>query len=215
MKIFNTSPLIHRFRLHSGNWVLLIHKTMAIQNKLINLFYNVATGDKKHRIIITPIAATGVFILVAFVVIAAIQIDKLFKLPKLFPEFIYYPLGIFVIAVGILLMLWAVFHFLKVKGTPVPFNPPPKLVTNGPYAYSRNPMLSGVFILMFGLGILNRSITLFFIFTPLFIFINYLEVKNIEEPELEKRLGKDYIEYKKRTPMFFPRVFYKKMNLGE
>jgi protein-S-isoprenylcysteine O-methyltransferase Ste14 len=30
------------------------------------------------------------------------------------------------------------------------------------------------------------------------------ELKAIEEPELEKRLGKDYVEYKKRVPMFFP-----------
>ncbi|MBA7666493.1 hypothetical protein ES703_74574 [subsurface metagenome] len=102
-------------------------------------------------------------------------------------------------------MLWSILHFIKVKGTPVPFNPPPKLVTTGPYSYIRNPMLSGVFILMFGFGILFRSISLVFIFTPLFILFNFLELKSIEEPELEKRLGKDYLEYKKSVPMFFPR----------
>lgn len=103
-------------------------------------------------------------------------------------------------------MLWSILHFIKVKGTPVPFNPPPKLVTTGPYAYVRNPMLSGVFILMFGLGILFRSISLVFIFTPLFILLNFLELKAIEEPELENRLGKDYSKYKKRVPMFFPKL---------
>jgi len=30
----------------------------------------------------------------------------------------------------------------------------------------------------------------------------------IEEPELEMRLGKDYLAYKKKTPMFFPKVWY-------
>lgn len=104
-------------------------------------------------------------------------------------------------------MLWSILHFIKVKGTPVPFNPPPpKLVTTGPYAYVRNPMLSGVFILMFGLGILFGSISLVFIFTPLFILLNFLELKAIEEPELENRLGKDYSKYKKRVPMFFPKL---------
>ncbi|MBA7578067.1 isoprenylcysteine carboxylmethyltransferase family protein [Candidatus Atribacteria bacterium 1244-E10-H5-B2] len=102
-------------------------------------------------------------------------------------------------------MLWSILHFIKVKGTPVPFNPPPKLVTTGPYSYIRNPMLSGVFILMFGFGILFRLISLVFIFTPLFILFNFLELKSIEEPELEKRLGKDCLEYKKSVPMFFPR----------
>jgi len=102
-------------------------------------------------------------------------------------------------------MLWSILHFIKVKGTPAPFNPPPKLVTTGPYSYIRNPMLSGIFILMFGFGILFRSISLVFIFTPLFILFNFLELKSIEEPELKKRLGKDYLEYKKSVPMFFPR----------
>jgi len=66
-------------------------------------------------------------------------------------------------------------------------------------------MLSGVFILMFGFGILFRSISLVFIFTPLFILFNFLELKAIEEPELEKRLDKEYFEYKKRVPMFIPK----------
>ena len=86
----------------------------------------------------------------------------------------------------------------------MPFNPPPKLVSTGPYAYVRNPMLTGVFILLFGLGVLFRSISLIFIFTPLFILLNILELKTVEEPELEKRLGKEYLEYKKITPMFIP-----------
>jgi len=59
---------------------------------------------------------------------------------------------------------------------------------------------------MFGFGILFKSISLVFIFTPLFILLNFLELKNIEEPELEKRLGKDYSKYKKRVPMFIPKL---------
>ena len=113
--------------------------------------------------------------------------------------------SLLILVIGLFLMLWSILHFIKIKGTPVPFNPPPKLVNTGPYFYVRNPMLSGVFILMFGFGILFNSISLAFIFTPLFILFNYVELKAIEEPELEKRLGKDYLEYKKNVPMFFPR----------
>jgi protein-S-isoprenylcysteine O-methyltransferase Ste14 len=102
-------------------------------------------------------------------------------------------------------MGWSVQHFLKVKGTPVPFNPPPRLVTSGPYAYTRNPMLTGVFGLLFGSGILLESVSLLLVFTPLFIYVNYWELKAIEEPELVKRLGQEYIQYRKVTPMFFPR----------
>ena len=103
-------------------------------------------------------------------------------------------------------MGWSVFHFLKVKGTPVPFNPPPKLVATGPYAYARNPMLTGIFLLLFGLGVLFQSLSLVLFFTPAFIALNVWELKAIEEPELEKRLGQEYIEYKEKIPMFIPRL---------
>jgi protein-S-isoprenylcysteine O-methyltransferase Ste14 len=33
-----------------------------------------------------------------------------------------------------------------------------------------------------------------------------IEIKYIEEPELEKRLGKDYLEYKKKVPRFIPKI---------
>jgi len=67
-------------------------------------------------------------------------------------------------------------------------------------------MLTGVFSLLFGFGVLFGSVFLLIVFTPLFIFVNFWELKSIEEPELEKRLGEEYIEYRKRTPMFFPNL---------
>lgn len=63
-----------------------------------------------------------------------------------------------------------------------------------------------MFLLVFGLGLLLRSISLVFIFTPLFILLNVLELKSVEEPELESRLEKAYREYKERVPMFFPKL---------
>ena len=107
-------------------------------------------------------------------------------------------------AVGIAFTAWSGFHFLKVKGTPVPFNPPPEVVSTGPYRYARNPMLTGVFLFLFGLGFGFDSFSLALFFTPLFILINVWELKEIEEPELVKRFGDTYIEYQRRTPMFIP-----------
>jgi protein-S-isoprenylcysteine O-methyltransferase Ste14 len=145
--------------------------------------------------------------LVALFVLAAVQVDKSVGFPKFLSEPFNIFLSVPLLAAGLFLMLWSVFHFVKAKGTPVPLNPPPKLVTAGPYAYVRNPMLSGVFILLFGLGILSNSLSLTFIFTPLFILVTVLELKAIEEPELEKRLGEEYVEYRNRVPMFFPRLW--------
>lgn len=88
----------------------------------------------------------------------------------------------------------------------MPVNPPPQLVTNGPYAYSRNPMMTGLFMVMAGIGIYFGSITLTFVMTPLFIFMSILEFRYIEEPELTKRFGKEYVEYKEKTPLIIPKL---------
>ena len=67
-------------------------------------------------------------------------------------------------------------------------------------------MMTGVFMLLAGIGMLYRSVLLTFIITPIFVFISILEFKYIEEPELEKRFGKEYSEYKERTPIIIPKI---------
>jgi len=55
--------------------------------------------------------------------------------------------GIFVGAAGLILMLWKVSLFSKVgRGTPAPWNPPKRLVVQGPYRHVRNPMITGVLL---------------------------------------------------------------------
>ena len=66
-------------------------------------------------------------------------------------------------------------------------------------------MLTGVFLVLFGIGFWMGSVCMTFLFTPLFIVLNVLELKYIEEPELEQRLGEAYVAYKNRVPMFLPR----------
>jgi protein-S-isoprenylcysteine O-methyltransferase Ste14 len=67
-------------------------------------------------------------------------------------------------------------------------------------------MLLGLFIVLIGLGVLFGSLSLILIFIPLFILINVLYLKAIEEKEMEKKFGREYLEYKKRVPMFIPKL---------
>ena len=179
---------------------------MNLHIKLIGMFYKAATGSKKVRTLLTPVGAIFFFALIALFLFAALQVDRLLDFPKLITASSSIIVSVPLLATGIFLVLWSILHFIKVRGTPVPFNPPPILVNTGPYAHVRNPMLTGLFVVLFGLGFLFRSVAFVSIFTPLFILFNVLELKAIEEPELEKRLGKPYVEYKKKVPMFAPRL---------
>jgi protein-S-isoprenylcysteine O-methyltransferase Ste14 len=71
-------------------------------------------------------------------------------------------------------------------------------------------MLAGVFLFMFGLGFAMRSLSLVLIFVPLYALAHVWELKQIEEPELAKRFGDEFLAYRKRTPMFFPGIRLKK-----
>jgi len=183
---------------------------MGIRDRWINLLHRVATGTKKTRTLLTPI---GVVIFGGFTslfVILAVLVDRWFSLPWPLSSDLSWLIAAPLIIIGVSVAAWSAFHFLKVKGTPVPFNPPPTLVMTGPYQFVRNPMLTGVFLLLFGIGFAIKSLSLVVLFTPLFVLANVWELKEIEEPELVKRLGEDYVAYQKRTPMFRPKMRLRK-----
>jgi len=178
---------------------------MGFRDRWIDLLHRTATGTKQKRTLLTPIGVTIFCLFTALFVLAAILVDNLLGLPRLLPAGVRLLVSLPMITLGVAVTAWSAIHFLKVRGTPVPFNPPPKVVKTGPYQYARNPMLTGVFLFLFGVGFYINSLALVFVFTPLFIWANVWELKKIEEPELIKRLGDEYIIYRRQTPMFIPR----------
>ena len=177
---------------------------MELRKHWVDLLHRAATGTKKTRIVLTPIGLTIFGVFTALFVLAGILVDRLLDLPGLLPAGARFFVSPLLLTAGIFITAWSALQFIKVKGTPVPFNPPPKIVKTGPYRYVRNPMLAGVFLILFGIGFAANSFSLVVFFTPLYVLLNVWELKNIEEPELVKRLGDEYIEYRKKTPMFIP-----------
>lgn len=179
---------------------------MVLKTRWIDFLYRVATGSRSVRIAFTPVGAIFFGLLLLLFIVIARYVDRTIGLVDLLPGRLPVLLSLSLISIAFFFIAWSVHHFLKAKGTPVPVNRPPRLVTSGQYAYSRNPMLTGVFALLFGIGVLLESFSLLFIFTPLFILINVWELKAIEEPELLKRFGQEYTEYRNKTPMFLPKI---------
>jgi protein-S-isoprenylcysteine O-methyltransferase Ste14 len=181
-------------------------RTRGLQEGIVDFIHRTATGPNRVRVALVPLFALFFFCLILMFITVSFYLDKLFGFTSFLPK----PYGMAVslpfLAGGALLWSWSVWRFLKTKGTPVPVLPPPVLVTDGPYAYSRNPMLTGVFLTMAGIGILCGSVWLTFVMTPLFVGIAVIEFKYIEEPELERRFGRAYVEYRKRTPLVIPRI---------
>jgi protein-S-isoprenylcysteine O-methyltransferase Ste14 len=177
---------------------------MVFRAKWIEVVHRAATSSKRIRTLLTPIGVAIFGGFTALFVVGALLVDRLLGLPDLLPASAVLPLSLPLMSAGAAITAWSACHFLKVKGTPVPFNPPPRVVSTGPYRYARNPMLTGVFLFLFGVGLIVNSVSLVLFFAPLFVLINIWELKSIEEPELVMRLGEEYVEYRRRTPMFIP-----------
>ena len=178
---------------------------MSLTDKLAEILYRITRTRNRLKIIMTPVAIILWFGLSVLFIFASLWLDNF--LPAQLP--LPVPTNIFVsapvIVIGSLLCLWTVYSFIKARGSPVPFNPPQVLVTTRLYSQIRNPMLLGWIIMLFGVGLLLKSISLVFIFTPLFILLNVLYLKTIEEKEMEKKFGHQYLKYKASVPMFIPR----------
>jgi protein-S-isoprenylcysteine O-methyltransferase Ste14 len=183
---------------------------MGIRDRWISFLHRAATGTKKTRTLLTPIGVVIFGVFTGLFMVLAVLVDRWLSLLWPLSSVLSWLIAAPFITIGVGLTAWSASHFLKVKGTPVPFNPPPTLVMTGPYQFVRNPMLTGVFLLLFGIGFAIKSLSLVVLFTPLFVLANVWELKEIEEPELVKRLGEDYVAYQQRTPMFIPRMRLRK-----
>lgn len=89
------------------------------------------------------------------------------------------------------------------EGTPLPLDPPHRMVVAGPYAHIQHPIFLGVLAMAFGEALWFRSPSLIVYALLLTVLIN-LYVVYIEEPGLEKRFGQDYHAYRNAVPRWFP-----------
>ena len=63
-----------------------------------------------------------------------------------------------------------------------------------------------VFGALLGLGLLLHSAGIALIWTPAYVLVHLAELKLVEEPELVRRFGSAYADYRAQVPMFIPRL---------
>ncbi len=110
------------------------------------------------------------------------------------------PFGLIFILVGIVGLVWCIADFYtNGNGTLAPWSPPEKLVVNGLYQYSRNPMYISVGLILFGWIItfdaFGLYIYLLLVLTAFHLFIIYYE-----EPQLKRKYGSKWEKYANKVP---------------
>ena len=96
---------------------------------------------------------------------------------------------------GLALRAWATGHLRKNDS----------LATTGPYAYTRNPLYLGSFVMGVGFTIASGRLILGIIFAALFLGI-YVPVMRVESATLTQLFGDRYLGYVNVVPLFLPRL---------
>ncbi len=114
-------------------------------------------------------------------------------------------LGAGLLSLGTLLYLRSVWDFaVSGGGTPAPIDAPKRLVTNGVYRYSRNPIYVAVLIAIAGWASLFQAPILLAYGVVLFALYSFF-VQRHEEPHLAREFGDQYAAYTATTPRWLPR----------
>ena len=131
------------------------------------------------------------------------------KAVKLMPASIHRSsqvLGVVLTMFGFPLLIFTIRDFVKIgQGTLAPWDPTQELVVNGVYRYVRNPMISGVISILFGLTLILNSFC-HLAWAILFSVANMIYMPLSEEPGLEQRFGNDYRLYQQNVPRWIPRL---------
>jgi protein-S-isoprenylcysteine O-methyltransferase Ste14 len=114
--------------------------------------------------------------------------------------------GMVIGAVGAVVALWCIFTFALIgRGTPMPLDPPRRLVIRGPYRFVRNPMYLGAALALAGAGIFYHS-GMLFVYTGVFLLAVHLFVIGYEEVTLRQTFGQEYEAYCSRARRWWPTV---------
>lgn len=81
---------------------------------------------------------------------------------------------------------------------------PSRLLTDGPYGFARHPIYCGLFLAMLGWSLIWSGVYSTLLMPILYLLFR-IEAK-LEEKQVEKKFGEDYVTYRKKVPAFFPTI---------
>jgi len=115
--------------------------------------------------------------------------------------------GFIITLFGECLRIWAVSHAGGATRTTGEAGAGAELITHGPFAYVRNPLYLGNFLIALGFCVMASAWMpwMLIIFAALFS-AQYSMIISLEEEHLRRHFGKIYEDYLAQVPRFIPRL---------
>lgn len=112
-------------------------------------------------------------------------------------------IGLILLLLGVANSGYCYYLFLtQGEGAPISIDPTRKLIVDGPYKFSRNPLYLGQFGIILAEFFWLGSYALFVYLVMFMVAINFWVIPR-EEVKNKQRFGSQYLDYKKSVPKFF------------
>lgn len=149
------------------------------------------------------------FPLTFLIVLCALWLDSALGWTALFVPPQQYIFAILTFVLGTLLWLYTYQELVYGgEGSPSPaIKRTQKLVTWGIYARCRNPSIHGKLLGVLAVGFWINSPSFCLVLVPLLLAGSLIEKVWRQEPVLIEIFGQEYEAYRKRVPLFIPRIF--------
>jgi len=121
-------------------------------------------------------------------------------------EWVSVVVGAILLGAGLALFATSLRRFAtEGEGTLAPWDPPRKFVITGPYRFVRNPMISGVILILLAESAMLRSRPHLW-WALIFFAANLIQIPLMEEPMLRAKFGAPYEEYCRHVGRLVPRL---------
>lgn len=154
--------------------------------------------DKNTKRAFVALIALGIFVAVNFPRVSSLDIFG--------NSFYHFFVGTIIIWIGVVFRFWAIRTLGKFFRTTVMIQEDHRVIKTGPYRFLRHPAYTGTLLALTGIAIgIGNWVSLILLEAISFIGINRRIV--VEENALLKSLGKDYLEYMKKTKKIIPFIY--------
>lgn len=113
-----------------------------------------------------------------------------------------YLIGWVLVSVGLWMILHTLFIYKRVKTEINTFKSPTKLITNGLFRYSRNPIYLGFTTALVGVMFFT-NVWSSVVYVLVFVGVSQWYYIPFEENQLQKKFGKTYLDYKANVRRWF------------
>ena len=136
-------------------------------------------------------------LLPVLVLLASWGLGRLWPLPLTYPRWTFW-VGLVLFTVPHALAIWAHRTFVRHHTTANPTGEVKTIASDGPFAFTRNPMYLALVVLYVGGLLLFRLTWAAILLLPMFLLLQYGVIVP-EEKYLEAKFGAAYADYKRRV----------------